>query len=195
MATAMRSAASSRSSISVVAKTRRLFDPMLMTPITRPPTTRGTSSRERIPASIGWWLIASSRSMSAMAIDRRSAATRPASPLPIGTRTRCSTSLSNPVAARTTRPVTSADARGEQQIAAEDGERRGKDGGSGTRVERGHRDRGEKERKGGGVQERAQGGHRNQGRPHRQARETVAQYGRRLHITQLTPPGADAATS
>ena len=86
--------------------------PTCSTPITRPSTSSGTPSSERMPFSRRIGLRMSAWSTSSIATDWRSAAIRPAKPRPTGTRTPCSTSSSMPLAACATRsPDTSSRSR------------------------------------------------------------------------------------
>ena len=100
MATAARPAASWSRSRSSAVKLRWTRLPTWSTPRTRSSASSGTPSRERMPFSRRIGLRMSAWSTSSMAIARRSAAMRPAKPLPTGICTPRSTSSSMPLAAR-----------------------------------------------------------------------------------------------
>ena len=100
IASAARSAASCSRSRSSAVKLRGTRLPTCRTPRTRPSTSRGTPSSDRMPFSRRIGLRMSAWSTSSIAIARRSAAMRPANPVPTGISTPCSTSSSIPFAAR-----------------------------------------------------------------------------------------------
>src|SRR5437764_1509742 len=115
---AIRSPASWRSSASESVNSRGLRVPTWSTPSTRPSIRSGTPSRERMPFSRRIGLSTRSAVTSGRWTGRRSAAIRPANPLPTGIRTPRSTSSSSPFAARMTTSLASSSRRSTAAVSA-----------------------------------------------------------------------------
>ena len=98
-ASAARSAASCSSSASCCPNGRPLSEPTCSTPMTLPPASRGTPSRDLMPRSTRSGFRTVVWSTVVRMTGSRDAATRPAKPAPSGMRTPCRTSSSMPLAA------------------------------------------------------------------------------------------------
>ncbi len=98
-ASAARSAASCSSSASCCPNGRPLSEPTCSTPMTLPPASKGTPSRDLMPRSTSSGFRTVVWSTVVRMTGSRDAATRPAKPVPSGMRTPCRTSSSMPLAA------------------------------------------------------------------------------------------------